>query len=73
MRQAVRDGGLRARMGQGPFSYLDENYVSILGGPEAAAGAGTSVIMVATGRVGYLGPVSEALRRNGLRFRVRLA
>jgi len=32
IRQAVRDGGLKARICDEPFIYLDKNYVRILGG-----------------------------------------
>jgi nicotinate-nucleotide pyrophosphorylase (carboxylating) len=32
IRQAVRHGGIRARISEQPFVYLDKNYVRILGG-----------------------------------------
>jgi len=36
VRQAVRDGGLNVRISEGPFVYLDKNYVRILGGVRQA-------------------------------------
>lgn len=43
VRQAVRDGGLMARMCDLPFVYLDKNYVRIFGGIRAALEAGMAV------------------------------
>lgn len=39
IRQAVRDGGLNARICDQPFIYLDKNYVRILGGVRKAVEA----------------------------------
>ena len=39
IRQAVRDGGINARISEEPFVYLDKNYVRILGGVRKAVQA----------------------------------
>jgi nicotinate-nucleotide pyrophosphorylase (carboxylating) len=36
VRQAIADGGLRYRISERPFIYLDKNYVKLLGGVEPA-------------------------------------
>lgn len=43
IRQAVRDGGLDCRMAEGPFAYLDKNYVRILGGVKEAVEIGVKL------------------------------
>lgn len=39
IRQAVRDGGVKVRISEEPFVYLDKNYVRILGGVRQAVHA----------------------------------
>lgn len=43
VRQAVRDGGIEARISEGLFVYLDKNYVRILGGIREAVEIGLSL------------------------------
>lgn len=62
VRQAVRDGGIDARISEEPFVYLDKNYVRILGGVSNAVRAvlplNRSVVVQIRGETGSV--VEEA-------------
>ncbi|NJE13158.1 hypothetical protein [Thermococcus sp. LS2] len=102
LRIAASIGGVKTRIAEHPFIYLDKNYVRIFGGIRQALEAvkslpgtkvvqlkgetksieeeaieavlaGADIIMVDTGNVEDLRKVTQTLRQNGVRERVKVA
>ena len=69
IRQAVRDGGVDTRISEQPFTYLDKNYVRILGGvleaTKTGVALGRSVVVQVRGETAPVVEESIAAARAG--------